>query len=235
MLGKRARGAELLDQPNAAPDEAAASYRFMRMVNRFFGGERPVRRFLAERWSVSSKAAPLAVLDVGSGDCSLPVRLSSWCRRRGIEARFTCVDACDYSAAAASGMLEAAKDDRVRFLHADAMDLPGGTRYDCAVASMFLHHFDDETIPQVVEAVLSATDGPLLVNDLQRCALNLAGAWLLSLGWSDTVRQDAMQSVRRGFRPGELIRVLERLPGLRLQVEIMLPGRLTAVVHRSRV
>ncbi len=233
MLGKRARGVELLDHPNAAPDEAAASYRFMRMVNRFFGGERPVRRFLAERWSASSKTAPLAVLDVGSGDCTLPVQLSRWCRRRGIEAHFTCVDACDYAATAASRVLGAAKDDRVRFLQADAFELPGGTRYDCAVASMFLHHFDDEIIPQVVEAVLSVTDGPLLVNDLQRSALNLAGAWLLSLGWNDTVRQDAVQSVRRGFRPGELIRVLERVPGLRRQVEIMAPGRIFAVLRRS--
>jgi SAM-dependent methyltransferase len=234
MLSTRARGAELLDHPNAAPDEAAASYRFMRMVNRFFGGERPVRRFLAERWATSSRTAPLRVLDVGSGDCSLPVRLNGWCRRRGIEAQFTCVDACDHAAAATAGVLAAADDDRVRFLHADVFELPGGVRYDCAVASMFLHHFDDEIIPRVVAAVLSVTDGPLLVNDLQRSALNLAGARLLSCGWHETVRQDAVQSVRRGFQPGELFRLLEPVPGLRLQVEGMMPGRIYAVVHKSR-
>ena len=47
MFDSRATATEFLDRPDCDPALAAASYRFMEMVNRRFGGIRLVRRFLA--------------------------------------------------------------------------------------------------------------------------------------------------------------------------------------------
>jgi 2-polyprenyl-3-methyl-5-hydroxy-6-metoxy-1,4-benzoquinol methylase len=226
MLEQRARGRELLDAPGADPRDAAASYRFMRMVNGM-GASRPLKAFLG-RHARETGRRNLHVLDVGAGDGSLTLRLSRWARRRGLELRFTCVDMDTAAAERAAGLLSDAEN--IRFIQTDVFGLePDG--YDCVTASMFLHHFPDERLPQMVEHLARLGRGPLLVNDLHRSWPTYAAAWALSRFFPPVVRHDATLSVRRGFRPQQLARTLSRIPNAHVKTGRCFPGRVWAEVR----
>jgi 2-polyprenyl-3-methyl-5-hydroxy-6-metoxy-1,4-benzoquinol methylase len=224
-------GRELLDRPDVESAVAAASYRFMRLVNRWFGGTRPVKRFLEREARMPGAPRPLRVLEVGAGDCSMAIALSRRLRRRGLDVRFTCVDSCDYAAEAARRALARARDDRLEFRHGDVFALEPGERCDCAVASMFLHHFPDDRVVEAVTGIRALVRGSVLINDLERSLLNLAGCWILSRGWPRAVQHDGLLSVRRGFRAAELERLLADLPRSRVEVRTMFPGRIAAAVR----
>ncbi len=83
-----------------------------------------------------------------------------------------------------------------------------GQRHDYIIMSMFLHHFPDEEIPDVMKRLLAACRRQVVVNDLVRSPLHYAGTWLFTLLTSDVFRHDARLSVRKGFVPEDLARLL---------------------------
>ena len=60
MNDVRATTKEFLDQPDCDPSLAAASYRFMELVNGCFGGTRIVRRFPVGRSTIPKYQYPPA-------------------------------------------------------------------------------------------------------------------------------------------------------------------------------
>ena len=76
MFDARATATEFLDRPDCDPALAAASYRFMEMINARLGGLRIVRRFLAAETAGLPAGTPLHILDIGSGTCDLPLAVS---------------------------------------------------------------------------------------------------------------------------------------------------------------
>jgi len=95
----RATAKEFLDQPDLDPGLAVASYRFMERVNRYFGGVRIVRRFVAAEAAGREDGTPLRILDIGAGSCDIPLAVSRWARGRGIAVRFTCLEMADRAVA----------------------------------------------------------------------------------------------------------------------------------------
>ena len=92
MFDSRATATEFLDRPDCDPALAAASYRFMEMVNCYFGGIRTVRRFLAAETAERHAGTPLRILDIGSGSCDIPLAVSRWARANGVPLHFTCLE-----------------------------------------------------------------------------------------------------------------------------------------------
>ncbi|PKO17032.1 methyltransferase type 12 [candidate division BRC1 bacterium HGW-BRC1-1] len=209
MFEARATEKELLDEPDCSPELAAASYRFMEMVNARFGGVAVVRRFISQQSN-----APLRVLDIGSGSCDIPLAVSRWARRRGRAVRFTCLEPAAGAAAIARERLAAAGDPAVGLLQEDAFEHAPVEPYDCAVSSMCFHHLGDEEILRLLERMRSQVRGPVLINDLLRSRWSalVTRALLAVVGAPAGVRHDALLSIRRGFRPDELSALLSRLP-----------------------
>ncbi len=82
MLDSRATSEEFLDQPDCSEALALASYKFMEMVNRRFGGIRVVRKFLETETTQHHNGIPLRILDIGSGSCDIPLEISRWAGHR---------------------------------------------------------------------------------------------------------------------------------------------------------
>ncbi len=99
---------------------------------------------------------------------------------------------------------------------------------------MFFHHFSDSRCRDLIAKLMSFVDGRLLINDLGRCWPNYVGAGLLCLAESAGVRHDAMLSVKRGFRPDDLRRIVDGIPGLIVQAYWRWPFRVCAMVEHER-
>jgi SAM-dependent methyltransferase len=213
MLQQRAAEPELLDNPNADVREVIRSLRFCAKVNRFLGGTRVVRRFLEAEFRRAPAGQNLRVLDIGSGDGGIPLAVNRWVKRQGRNVEWTCLERSAHAARLARQAVVAAHDSQIRVVEEDVFDHKPEEPYDYAIGSMFFHHLSDEEILALLEQLGTYVRGSVLINDLKRCGVCYRGFAAMAWLFSPTVRHDALLSIRRGFRPGKLRRLLARAEG----------------------
>ena len=233
MFDSRATATEFLDRPDCDPALAAASYRFMEMINRRFGGIRIVRRFLASEIAGRHTRAPLRILDIGSGSCDIPLAVSRWARACAIPLHFTCLEMPSHAVNSARGQLARAGDPAVELLQEDAFTHQPAEPYDCAVASMCFHHFSNAQILTLLRRLRGFVLNSVLINDLQRSRLASLSARLLLFGTGTPagVRHDALLSIRRGFKIKELVTLLRQLDSVTVSVEPARWFRIAAIIR----
>lgn len=180
---------ELLD--HSPPADAACSLADLRRINRYFGGHRLLRSLL--RGFVStSESFSLLEIGAGSGDNSAVVA-SSFPRAR--------VTLLDYRHLHLS---EARTGSRVV---ADAFAAPFAPgSFDFVFSSLFLHHFSEEQVVELLAKMRCIARKAVLATDLERTWLAYhflpATRWLFR--WHPITMHDGPASVQAGFRRDEL-------------------------------
>jgi hypothetical protein len=208
VLKRPVNDSELLDQPDGDPRLVEASYRMMRLVNRIGGGTGVVARFLAGELAGSGTCGRIRVLDLGAGPCDIPLAAARWLRGRGLRVEFTCLDQNVLALELARQSLVRTGCSAIRLVRGDAFTYRPAETHEYAVASMTVHHFTPDQIVTLIHHLKGFVTRALLINDLQRSALNTLACRILSLGRDPVVRHDALLSVRRGFRPADLSAIL---------------------------
>ena len=127
-------------------------------------------------------AAPLRILDIGSGSCDIPLAVSRWARAHGIPLHFTCLEMAGHAVDIARGQLARAGDPAVQLLQEDAFTHQPAEPYDCAVASMCFHHFSNAQILTLLRRLRGFVRNSVLINDLRRSRLASLAARLLLAG-----------------------------------------------------
>ena len=187
-LGNRLILPELLD--SLPPDEARASLRDLVRINRYWGGHSTLRSLLAG--SVPSDEG-FSILDVGAASGDMGARIQDWYPA----ARVTFLDYVP-------SHLGSSAERRVA---ADAFQLPFRPRtFDYVFCSLFLHHFTNEKVVELLRNFGVAARRAVLVIDLER---NPIPYYFLSwsralLGWDPVTVHDGAISVEAAFRRKEL-------------------------------
>jgi 2-polyprenyl-3-methyl-5-hydroxy-6-metoxy-1,4-benzoquinol methylase len=193
---------ELLDEQT--PDRAAASLRDLVRINRLLGGHEALRNALGR---VVRPSEEFTMLDVGaaSGDMGRAVR------ERYPHARITALDYRVHHLAAADSPRVAADAFRLPFRPAS---------FDIVHCSLFLHHFENESIIALLSSFGQLCRRYVVLTDLERNVLAYyflpATRWLFR--WDPITLHDGPISVAAAFRAEEL-RGLALAAGLR-NVEI---------------
>jgi hypothetical protein len=210
VFRERARGAEFLDRPDSDPRLVEQSYRFMHLVNRVGGGIRVVRRFLAQELAQHPPGPTVRILDLGAADCDVPLAVTAWAQRRGYQVEFTCLDHDRHATELARRTLARAACDTIHVAQADIFAYQPQVEFDYAVGSMTFHHFTDEQIDRLLTHLRGFVRRAVLINDLHRCLLNYVVCYIPALPLDGRIRHDALLSIRRGFKPAELARLLRQ-------------------------
>ncbi len=217
MFRERARGSEFLDRPDADPRLVEQSYKFMKVVNRIGGGIRVVRRFLEHELGRGTRGTPVTVLDIGAGDCDIPLAVTRWADRRGYKVQFTCLDHDPKAVELASGTrgwacpaADLAQHLIINVVQADVFTYQPAEAFDYAMGSMTFHHFTDDQIDKLLRHLRGFVRRAVLINDLHRCLPNYLACFLLALPLDPEIRHDGLLSIRRGFKPRELARLLAK-------------------------
>lgn len=197
-LGNRLILPELLD--GLPPEEARASLRDLVRINRVWGGHSTLRKLLRESIPDGQE---FSVLDVGaaSGDMGASIR-------RWYPAAY--VTSLDY----VPSHLANAPGQRVA---GDAFRLPFRPRsFDYVFCSLFLHHFRDEAVVELLRNFGEVARKAVLVIDLERNPIPYYFiAWSRPLlGWDAVTVHDGAISVEAAFHRKEL-EDLARQAGLR--------------------
>jgi hypothetical protein len=105
---------------------------------------------------------------------------------------------------------------------------------DLVLVSQVVHHLRQDAAIQLLRECSRIARRALIVTDLERARLAVAGFWVVSrvLQFDATTRADGITSVRRGYTLEEF-RELFRLAGIEATVFRRLGYRLVAVGGRS--
>ena len=227
LIPARRRGVEILDGPDVDARVRVRSLADVALANRLFGGTHAV---LAEMARVMAKVdaheqpATLTLLDVGSGMGDIPARATQMAARHGV--RLTCI-ALDADETLARTCRERGSVP----VCGDARALPFADHsVDIVTCSQVLHHFPDDEVPLVLRELDRVARGRVIVADLRRSWLAVAGIWAASfpLRFHPISRHDGMVSVLRGFTAAELERGVRAATGVLPEVRRRPGFRLTA-------
>jgi ubiquinone/menaquinone biosynthesis C-methylase UbiE len=202
-----------MDDLNEPEREFAAAYRELEIINRWLGGVRAIERFLPSR-------SNLLILDVAAGACDVSEALLG-----RISCRIVVLDLN-------SRGLKLARQSWP--VVGDALKLPfRDGSFDVVMASLFFHHLSDEDCARALAQMWRIARQRVLVNDLHRHAVAYFSIRALTAMFSKSrmVRHDGPVSVRRAFRPADLLRIAKRA-GVPAEVHRSFPYRLVLVAQK---
>ena len=195
---KRRYKAELIDDFSIQDERIDLALRELKLVNTFLGGKATT----AEGFRILRKRAcafrMLKVLDVGSGGADV---FGNNTENLSITALDRNPRTCAYI------------EQHSPFIAicGDAQRLPFEPKsFDVVHASLFLHHFSEKEMTNLLRSFAEVSKLGIIVNDLRRSILALAGLKILTMIFSKSsiVKNDAPLSVLRGFSKSELQSVL---------------------------
>lgn len=187
-------------------------------VNRLLGGDAAslsgFRRYLGKNGS-----RPLKVVDLGCGDGAFLRLLASRCRSLGIKAELIGWDMNPKSLQLARNA--SASFPEIRYECRNVLDFPAIPVNSHVVCNLFLHHFSDQDIARLINNWIEQGSLSILINDLHRHPLayylfRLFGAIFMRSG---VARHDGAASIRRGFRKGDLRRLLTAVPDTKSSIK----------------
>jgi len=231
MFETRVNCAEFLDSADCDPQLAYTSFRFMRLVNRFAGGTQAVRNFLAGEMCKYDLNRPMRVLDIGSGTCDIPLAVTKWAQKKSHRIEFTCIEINETALKMAAENIRKSDCDSIELRNEDILEFHPQQRFDYAIGSMFFHHFKDDQVLEIIEKLRLYVLKGVLINDLRRSFVNYMICLLLVWPLSKGMRRDALISIRKGFKPDELRRVLSRIGDAGVTVKVQNFSRLTAAIR----
>ena len=220
-------GVELLDDPAADPSLVRRSLGDIARSNRWLGG-RAALRFGLEVALAGRMRGSMTLLDVGTGAGDLPLEAERWGKRQGVSFRTI---GLDRSVPAA----RLARDNGVPSMVGCAGTLPVRSRsVDIVLVSQVIHHLRQDAALQLLGECDRIARRAVIVTDLARGRLAIAGFWVISrlLQFEAATRADGVTSVRRGYNLEEFAELFRgagvaarcfRRPGYRL-VAVWSPG-----------
>jgi 2-polyprenyl-3-methyl-5-hydroxy-6-metoxy-1,4-benzoquinol methylase len=217
VFSKRLIRPELMD--HLPPGEARGVLADLVRINARFGGHSVLRKTLA---SLVGQSDRFTLLDVGSasGDTARDIQRSY---------PGAAITSLDYNAS----NLEAAPYPKVL---GDAFRLPflPGS-FDYVLCSLFLHHFEDARVVELLQSFYSTARRAVVVCDLERHVLPYLFLPVTKtlFGWQRVTVHDGIISVRASFRREELLALCGRAGIGCAQVRVHRPAFRISLIARK--
>jgi hypothetical protein len=192
---------ELLDQLPPGDPGAIRSRWDLRRINAWMGNAGIIADLLQQ---CRQAHVIRTMVEIGSGDGMQMLRVA---RRLGEDWRGVAVELIDRERLLASATEAAfnAAGWKVQAVQADVFDWLGRARpVDVIVANLFLHHFEDERLAELLERASRLTSALVACEPHRFRFAWAAGRLVILLGCGPVTRHDAIASVKAGFRGGEL-------------------------------
>lgn len=201
MLLKRSCEKEIMDDFSIIDERIDEALKELKVINKFLGGN-SVSREGIEYFIDDGINQKFTILDVGSGNSEVLLRL------KNNKTKFE-IFSIDINKRCCININES--NNAVRIVCADVFNLPfDKIKFDIVHLSLFLHHFNETQIEDIILRLLSHTKRGIIINDLRRSVFAFAGIKILTALFSRSkmVKHDGPLSVRRGFIKKELIAIL---------------------------
>ncbi len=202
---------ELLDLHAGNLSEVRRSLGDIRRINTYMGGAKPVCDAV---WELLDDTKNATILDIGTGNADILLRLKKQARQRGVRLNLIGLDIN-------ARHLQIAREDtinhvNIELLGADAFNLPlRDQSVDVVISTLFLHHFRAPQIRALLNEFSRVARVGWTMHDQVRDALPL---WFFRvarpvLARSYLTRYDAVASIYRAYTPDEMREIIAPIEG----------------------
>jgi ubiquinone/menaquinone biosynthesis C-methylase UbiE len=224
----RERSLELehLDKGDYTAEEYEGCIVELQRVNRWLGDTRALRHSLLGTIE-KLKLTNFSLIDVGAGSGELLQAVAEWARERGSQTMLTGVELNARSARAIAERRSAFPE--INAVRGDAFSLSfADNQFDFAMCSLFTHHFTNEDVVLILRELRRVSSRGIFVIDLHRHPA--AYFFYTTIGrlflHNRLIREDGALSIRRSFKPEELLSLAGRAGLDDARVERHFPSRL---------
>jgi hypothetical protein len=197
---------EFLDALAPNDPRAIRSRKDLRRINAWMGNPGIIAGALG---GIFNGGSPKTMADIGAGDGILMLRVASKIAKQGDGRSVRLVDRQAIVSPQTLSALESI-GWHAGVLQTDILDWlrqPPGEQFDVIIANLFLHHFCDEKLSELLSGAAKRARAFVAVEP-RRWNWALAFSRLVGLiGCSSVTRHDAVASVRAGFAGHELSRL----------------------------
>ncbi|MDI4645984.1 methyltransferase domain-containing protein [Cohnella hashimotonis] len=210
LLKTRAKAPELMDDLAQGGAELREALRHLRRLNRLFAASGRTLYGVVRLWEHAGRPKRLTVLDIGAGSGDVNAALLRWAEAHDVTIGITLVDRTEEACAEARAFY--AGEPRIHVMRSDLFDLEEAVA-DIVTASQFVHHFEDEELPDVARAMLRASKVGIVIQDIHRHWLAWTAVWLAArlVSGNRYVVNDGPLSVAKGFRASDWERLRVRM------------------------
>lgn len=200
----RSTQAELMDDISLSEQLLRDALGDIRLVNRVLGGD-SISLEALKPFLQTGREGPLHILDVGCGNGEFLRNLAGYCRKNQANVQLLGWDmnprSLELGRQLSSGFGE------IRFEQKDILQHPALPEKDMVViCNLFLHHFTDLQVLDILKGWLGQGCQAIVINDLQRnpIAYYLFRFFGVIFMKSPIARHDGLVSIQRGFARREL-------------------------------
>jgi hypothetical protein len=203
MTAPRCVCPEALDDLAPGDPKAVQSRRDLRRVHRAMRSVSALNHALSR---LRLAARPKSILELGAGDGSLMLRLAAAVRPRWGGVKLTLLDRQDI---VNSETVESYRRYgwEVTTLCEDALiwaRQSAHQHYDLTVATLFLHHFRDPELRELLRGVVSQSRAFIAIEPRREMLAKVGSRFIGLLGTNAVTREDAVKSVAAGFTDDEI-------------------------------
>ena len=151
------------------------------------------------------KNQPITIVDLGCGGGDILRSIANYGKKEGYTFNLLGVDAnknaTDYATKLSAGY------DTIKFVNADVFSEEFmAMNYDIVITTLFLHHFKENQLVQLMSHLLKKAKIGMVVNDLHRHRLAYYLFKLITIPVKNKmIIEDGLTSVLRGFKRKELV------------------------------
>ena len=173
-------------------------------INRWLGGNKVTIGGLKKLLAKTSKEMPLTIVDLGCGGGDILRDVANFGRKNGLDFNLIGIDANEYAIVYARELSSDYPEISYRHINIFSEEFKA-LEYDVILTTLFLHHFNQEQLVNILANLLKKASLGIVVNDLHR---NAAAYYLFRLLCTvipnKMVKEDGLTSVLKGFKRKEL-------------------------------
>jgi 2-polyprenyl-3-methyl-5-hydroxy-6-metoxy-1,4-benzoquinol methylase len=206
---------EIMDDFNLQGVEMQELMTDLKRVNKMLGGNAITLNGIGQLLQGQHANNTITILDIGCGDGELLRLCAQWGAKKGINVHLIGIDANAHILKEAKKRSIEIKNTTFKVLNvfAEKEILP---EFDIALCTLFLHHFNERQIEDLLNRLVKKAQMGVVINDLHR---SFWAFWLFRLYSSlflksRIARHDGLVSVARGFKRKELKLISEKIIGV---------------------
>ncbi len=180
-------------------------------INRWLGGNSSTLNGLKKLLNNKSKNKSITIIDLGCGNGDMLREVANYGKKEGYNFILIGIDANEYTVNYAKKLSQ--NYDEINYFQQDVFSNEfKKLDYDIVLSTLFLHHFTEDKIIDLLTLVVKKASLGVIVNDLHRHPMAYYLFKLMCLVIQNPmVKEDGLISILRGFKRLDLERISEKL------------------------
>ena len=208
---KRVRKMEMMDDFSIDGPVLHDTLRKLSQINKWLGGNSITIDGLKKLLNDHPKSKKISILDLGCGSGDTLRDVAKFGTKAGYSFELTGIDANKHVVEYAKS--QAGIHENITFIECNIFSEEfQNLDFDLVICSLFLHHFEEEQLTEILSYILNKASIGILVNDLHRNSIAYFLFKSLCMFISnEMVVEDGLTSIQRGFKYEELKRLSKKM------------------------